>query len=180
MRLTDNADGYGAVTRWLHWGTAVLIGLMLLLGWGGEAVPEDMEEWLMSVHVSLGIAVLALAGLRIGWRLVNPSRPRSGTAMESRVAHWVQWLLLALLLALPVSGWLIVSANGFAPGFFGLFSLPPLVGQSEWLHEVGEEIHELLPWVLVGVLALHVAGALKHHLIDADGTLKRMLHAPTR
>lgn len=180
MQLRDSAEGYGAVTRWLHWGTAVLIALMLALGWGGEAVPEDMEEWLMSVHISLGIGVLAVALLRVGWRLVNPRRPKSGSALELKASRWVQWLLLALMVALPLSGWLIVSAAGFAPGFFGLFSLPPLVGESEWFHELGEEVHEILPWALVAALGLHVAGALKHHLIDADGTLRRMLHAPAR
>ncbi|MBA1148518.1 cytochrome b [Ectothiorhodospiraceae bacterium WFHF3C12] len=177
MQVRDNAERYGVVTRWLHWGTAALIALMLVLGWGAEVLPENVEESLMSVHVSVGIAVLALALLRVFWRIVNPRRPARPGGVEGKAARWVQRLLVAVLLALPLSGWLIVSAAGFGPGFFGLFTLPPLVGESEWLHEVGEEIHEILPWVLVTVLILHVAGALKHHFVDADGTLQRMLAA---
>lgn len=180
MQMKDTSEGYGTITRSLHWGTAALIALMLALGWGAEALPESLEEWLMSVHISLGIGILALAVLRIGWHLLNPRRPASGTEVERRLARGVQWLLVALLVALPLSGWLLVSSAGFAPGFFGLFTLPPLVGESELFHELGEEVHEILPWVLLTVLGLHVAGALKHHLIDADGTLRRMLHATAR
>ncbi len=177
MQLRDTTEHFGSVTRWLHWITAVLIALMLALGWGGELVSEAGEQWLMAVHISLGIAVLALAVARVIWRMTNTRRPSRDTDLFGRVATLVQWSLIALLVLIPLSGWLLVSASGHAPGFFGLFSLPPLVGESEGLHELGEEVHEVLPWVLVAVLALHVLGALKHHFVDADATLRRMLGA---
>lgn len=175
MQIKDSSESYGAVSRGLHWGTAVLVALMLLLGWGAELGSEALEEWLMGVHVSLGIAVLALTAARVIWRFANRRRPPLPAGLEGLVARSVHWLLVALLLALPFSGWLLVSAAGFAPDFFGLFALPRLVEESEWLHELGEEVHESLPWVLVAALLLHVAGALKHHLLDGDATLRRML-----
>jgi cytochrome b561 len=177
MQVRDSLSSYGPITRWLHWLTAALIAIMLGLGWGAEAFPEETRRALMSVHISLGIAVLALAVARLGWRLLNPARPPREANATGRLATLVQWGLIGLLFILPLTGWLLVSGSGHAPDFFGLFSLPPLVGKSEMLHELGEEIHEALPWVLVGVLGLHVLGASKHHLVDGDGTLRRMLRA---
>lgn len=176
MQLRDNVNDYGSVTRWLHWLTAGLIVIMLALGWGRELFPEGGERAIMSVHIGLGIAVLGLAVVRLAWRLLNPKRPPRDPGLAGRVATVVQWSLIALLLLLPLTGWLLVSGGGHVPSFFGLFSLPALVGKSELWHEVGEGIHETLPWALVGVLALHALGALKHHLVDRDVTLTRMLH----
>ncbi|HKJ95554.1 MAG TPA: cytochrome b [Gammaproteobacteria bacterium] len=177
MQLRDNAVSYGTVTRWLHWGTATLIVMMLALGWGRELFSEDAERALMSVHISLGIAILALAAARVAWRLMNPRRPPREADLTGRLATAVQWSLLALLLLMPLTGWLLVNGAGHVPGFFGLFSLPSLVGKSESMKELSEGIHETLPWVLVGVLALHILGALKHHYFDRDATLRRMVRA---
>ncbi|HSH43120.1 MAG TPA: cytochrome b/b6 domain-containing protein, partial [Arenicellales bacterium] len=118
MQIKDTAESYGAVTRWLHWGTAILIALMLALGWGAEVFPETTEEWLMSVHISLGIALLALGLARLGWGIANTRRPAHPAGIQGKAASWVQWLLVALLLALPLSGWLLVAAAGFSPDFF--------------------------------------------------------------
>ncbi|WP_435105357.1 cytochrome b [Arhodomonas sp. AD133] len=180
MQLRDTNEHYGSVTRWLHWVTAALIAIMLALGWGGELVSEAGEQWLMPVHIGLGIAVLALGVVRVLWRVANTRRSPRDTGLFGRVATLVQWTLIALLVLIPLSGWLVVSASGHAPSFFGLFALPPLVGESEGFHELGEEVHEILPWVLVTVLALHVLGALKHHFVDADTTLRRMLGSTLR
>lgn len=175
MQIRDTARHYGIVTRWLHWLTAAGIAVMLAIGWGAELLPDAAEGSLMGVHIGLGIAVLGLGLARIAWRVVNRRRPSRPTGPQGWMATAVQWALVALLVIVPLSGWLLLSAEGHAPSFFGLFSLPRLVGAGEGIEEFAEEAHEVLPWVLLGVLALHVLGALKHHIVDGDDTLRRMV-----
>lgn len=177
MQLRDTPSDYGTVTRWLHWLTATAIVLMLAIGWFAGSFPESTERTLMGFHVSLGVGVLGLGILRLLWRAANRNRPPRDADVLGRFATLVQWALIALLVIIPLSGWLMASAGGHTPGFFGLFSLPPLVAESDALHEFGEEVHEILPWILVGVLALHVVGALKHHYVDRDATLQRMVRS---
>ncbi|WP_440997503.1 cytochrome b [Arhodomonas sp. SL1] len=180
MQLMDSQADYGSLTRTLHWLTAALIAAMLLLGWFMEELPESMEETAVGLHISLGVSVLALGVLRLAWRLANRRTPAHDTGLLGAVAVAVQWALVTALIVLPLSGWLLVSSGGHSVEFFGLFTLPPLTGASESLHELGEEAHELLAWVLVGLLVVHIVGALKHHLLDGDDTLRRMLRATAR
>jgi len=179
MHALDTRDTYGLITRSLHWATAAAIAVMLTIGWGAELLPKPAEELAMGLHISLGIGVLALGFARLGWWAVNRERPPHEPGLFGTVARLVQWSLMALLVIIPLSGWLLVSASGHTPGFFGLFHLPRLVPSGEELHELGEDVHETLPWVLLAVLGLHVLGALKHHYLDGAATLRRMLRAGT-
>jgi len=177
MAARDTRNAYGFITRYLHWATAAAIAVMLAIGWSADALPKSFKGPAMGFHISLGVAVLALGLARLGWRVSNRERPARPAGPTGPLARAAQWTLIALLVIMPLSGWMLVSASGHVPGFFGLFHLPPLVPTGDALRHLGKEVHETLPWVLVAVLALHVLGALKHHYLNGDDTLRRMLHA---
>ena len=94
---------------------------------------------------------------------------------QERIASLTHLALYALLLAMPLSGWILNSASGFPLQWFGLFNLPAITGKDHDLHELTEELHELLFWSLVSLALVHAAAAFYHHLFQHDATLARML-----
>ncbi|MFN3936627.1 MAG: cytochrome b/b6 domain-containing protein [Gemmobacter sp.] len=182
--LGNGALRYGPVARGLHWATAGLILLAFPLGLVAEALPWGTEAELarkaalFSVHKTVGVAALAAGLIRLLWALVQP-RPVPLNP-ERRVERWlaetVHWALYAALVAVPLSGWVHHAASeGFAPILWPLGQGLPLVPKSVALSEAAGTLHRSFVWILLALVALHVAGALKHHLIDRDATLMRML-----
>lgn len=167
---------YGRISRWLHWSMAALILVVLALGLTVEELGESPRGTaLMGWHQSLGVLVLALAALRLLWRLANPPPPPLGGALSRRLAPLMHWSLYALMIAQPLSGWLLVQAEGHQLALFGALELPALVAESETLEEILEGVHGTV-WMLLALAVLgHAAAALKHHLVDRDATLIRML-----
>ncbi|MEK0083721.1 cytochrome b [Benzoatithermus flavus] len=180
MLVKDSRSGYGLVSIALHWSSAFLVAALVWLGWTFTELPRGPErDALAALHISLGFLALFLAAARLGWRLAcgmpaaASSRPR---VLEERLARIVHRLLLAVLLLLPLTGILTVAATGRTPMPFGLPVPIPLVPQSPLLHEVGETLHVVMAnFLLLPLVGLHVLGALKHHLLDRDATLRRML-----
>ncbi len=182
---------FGAVAQTLHWLIAGLIVLQYVLAElaeeAGVARKTDpsaaMEQLiLMARHKSFGITILALAILRLGWRLAHPPPPWPPTmpkwqVIGARVSHWGFYALLFLM---PITGWLASSAENYPVSWFGLVQLPDFVGPDEGLAHDLEEIHETLFNVLVVFAVVHVGAALKHHFIDKDDVLRRMLPWPGR
>lgn len=162
----------------LHW----LIAIAVIVNWriaeAGEhaAMPEKME--IMNQHKALGMIILALTVLRLGWRLANRPPALAGTlkTWEAHLARAVHLLFYILLIGLPLGGWLANSAFGQGVSIFGLFTVPALPIASN--PDLGERIfglHAAGGTVMLALIALHIAGALKHQLIDRDGNLYRML-----
>lgn len=192
MPRHNTAQSYGSVTRTIHWLTALMIAAMFALGiiatrlahriTAAEGTPSDaLISWaklLFSTHKTLGIALFALALLRILWALRQP-RPgllNGDNRLESHLATTVHWLLYGSLVMVPLSGWVHHAAStGFAPIWWPLGQGLPFVPKDVGLSEIAGTLHYLLQWVLAGAIGLHVAGALKHHVIDRDATLRRML-----
>jgi cytochrome b561 len=176
--LRNTEDTYGSVTRVLHWLMALLIIAMLLCGFfmGDFGRDDPLRPLLYSLHKSTGTLLLVLITLWLGWTLINP-RPRILTHMvlENQLAKVVKIGLYLLMLALPLSGYLLVASGVSSKPFefFGLFPLPK-VTPNDWLHETAEELHGDLPWVAVALIGLHIVGALKRQFIVRDGTLTRM------
>lgn len=174
--LRNTTDSYGLVSRTLHWLLAALLLAVLVLG----LVVEDMAKGplraaTMNWHQSLGFLVLVLVAVRLLWRLVNPLPQPLGAGLAGRLAVLMHWVLYALMIAQPLSGWLLIQAEGHELALFGRMPLPALVAESEVLEEVMEALHGGI-WVVLATAALgHVAAALKHHFIDRDRTLTRML-----
>jgi cytochrome b561 len=179
MIIKDSDTGYGLVSIALHWSMAILIAAMIGLGWTFEDLPRGPERALyVGLHVSFGLLFLVLAVARLGWRAASgmPEPARQGSPLLERAARIVHRLLLLAMIVLPLSGLLLVASGGRTVQFFGLPVPLLFVPESHGLHEVAEVVHKAgANLVLLPLLALHVLGALKHHLVDRDGTLRRML-----
>lgn len=184
MTLSNSARHYGAVARSLHWLTALLILASIGLGLYADSLPTDGAEALaakvqaFSIHKTLGIAAFGAAVLRILWALTQP-RPapiHPDRRAETFAADLVHWALYAAMILMPLSGWVHHAAvEGFAPILWPFGQGLPFVPKSETVAEAAGSLHWLMSKLLIASVALHVAGALKHALIDRDGTLSRML-----
>lgn len=184
MTLANRSDRYGSVAKTFHWLVAALILTQWPLGWIAATWPMqsqgeiDTKVWLFSLHKTLGLAIFAVALLRILWALTQP-RPgllNADRPLEAGLAATVHWLLYASLVLVPLSGWLEHSAaEGFAPHWWPFGQALPFVPRDPALATLFATWHLVFVWLLAGALALHVTGALKHHLIDRDATLRRML-----
>lgn len=185
MTISDTtSQRYTRVAVGLHWLIALIVIGNLI---GGLTVDTFLDSadtamvalgrTIMGFHKALGLSVIALTLVRIGWRLANPPPPLPShmTPMERRLARLTHLAFYALLLALPLTGWALAS-TGKVPApisIFGLFAMPPLPLPAA-LHATAGEGHELLGWVMVAMLALHVLAAVKHQWFDRDNLLARM------
>ncbi len=191
MSLRDTTDSYGSVTRLIHWLTALLILVDWPLGLYSHTLAENLgtvapdqqaayvarTATLFSVHKTIGVTVLFLSVLRILWALTQkrPGLINGDHRLEAMAASVVHWLLYICIIALPLTGWIHhASTSGFAPILWPFGQSLPFVPQSETVSAVFSGLHWAFAWTLLGVLVLHVAGALKHHVIDRDATLRRM------
>lgn len=172
MAWRNTAQKYGIIGQALHW--LVVLGIIASY-FIAEAAENEEAGGLMELHRSVGITILTLAALRLLWRLVDraPPWPAGMATHERLIARTVHAVFYLLLFALPVTGWMISSAEGDPVHWFGLVELPGLsVGASE---DTLEELHEVLFNVLVALAALHALAALKHHFWDRDRVLRSML-----
>ena len=184
MALTNTAQRYGGVTKTFHWVTALLILTQLPLGLYANDLPYDTAEqlarkaWFFSLHKTLGVTVFFLALGRIIWALNQP-RPgllNADKKLESFAAETVHWLLYGALVIVPLSGWIShAAATGFAPIWWPFGQGLPLIPKSVGVEHLFGEVHEVAVKGLLAALVLHIAGALKHHFVDRDPTLRRML-----
>jgi len=128
-------------------------------------------------HKSIGLTILGLAVIRLAWRSLNPSPPLPGDLKphERLLARFSHAALYVLIIALPLTGWIMSSARGFPISWFNLVQLPDFVGKSKVLYGAMVVTHATLAIGLIAVLALHVAAALRHHFVLRDDTLRRML-----
>lgn len=178
MRWRNSPERWGALAQTLHWTIALgVIGLVVVGLWMDELPNTPTKLEVYALHKSVGITVLALVLLRLAWRLIDqrPPLPPGMPAWERVLAGVTHGLLYLLLLVMPISGWLYNSAANFPLRWFGLFGLPALSGPDRALKALAHEIHETGFYVLAALFMLHVAGALKHHFLDRDPTLARML-----
>lgn len=162
----------------LHW----LIALMLfgMFGFGLYMVelplsPQKLKFY--SYHKWTGVTVFLLVLARLAWRITHrpPALPAGMPAWQVKAAKAGHHLLYLLMVIVPLSGWLMSSAKGFQTVWFGVLPLPDLLAKDEALGEALLLTHRLLNWFFMLVVAGHVAAALKHHFIDRDGLLSRML-----
>ena len=180
MTWKNTRDRWGPVSQLLHWLIVLLIlgqGTVGLLMTEMRNSPDKIE--LYALHKSVGLTLLALVALRLAWRLYagSPLAVAGMPRWQARIASLTHGLLYALLLALPLTGWLLNSAAGFPLQWFGLFNLPDIAATDHDLHELAEEAHGLLFWTLVVVALVHAGAAIHHHLFLRDATLARMLPA---
>ena len=169
---------YTKTAKALHWLMAALLFGLLGIGFYMHDLPLSPEKLqLYSWHKWAGVTAFLLVAFRLFWRLAHrpPALPASMPKRMQFAAHAGHLLLYVLMIAIPLSGWLMSSAKGFQTVYFGVLPLPDLVGKDKELGDLLKEAHEALNFGLLVLVGLHVAGALKHHLIDKDATLRRML-----
>lgn len=166
---------YGVPARVLHWLIAPLLAVMAALGWYMMSIEKLPESgWYFDLHKSLGIGMFALIVLRLLWRITHPPQPLPARvpAWQVRVASVTQRLLYVLMVAVPCAGisGAVLSEDGLA-----LFGVPlPRLAANHDVSELFFTVHGVLIWGLIGLVVVHVAGALKHLLIDRDGVFRRM------
>jgi cytochrome b561 len=169
---------YSGVAMLLHWVIAIAVIVNWRLAESAHEGPREAAGALMSTHKAIGMTILLLTVLRLIWRLAHPSVVRTPNLKpwERVLAKTVHVTFYVLLLGLPLLGWVASSSFGKSIDWFGVFQIPTLpVAHNEHAGETLFDIHHTLGGAMVWLIALHVAGALKHTVIDRDGTLWRML-----
>jgi cytochrome b561 len=173
----QSALHYSRVAMWFHWIIAALVAINLFLGFYHEDFGRDTRAWMMFIHKATGMTILGLSIARLLWRLGHRPPPfdQALHPIEALLARITHWLFYVLMIVIPVSGWILSSTSDRPVDFFGLFEIGTLpVSRSEDTHEAFEEIHEILAKVMLGLIALHILGALKHHLQGHRHMIGRM------
>lgn len=170
---------YGAVAILMHWSVAILIiGLFAMGIWmRGLGYYDPWYQQAPLLHKSLGLLVFFILLFKLLWRVYDPA-PQPEASLKnwehqlSRLMHAALYLLPFIIIG---SGYLISTADDQGVAFFDLFELPPLFSAFEHQEDIAGEVHEILSWVTIVFVVLHALAALKHHLIDKDATLNRMV-----
>lgn len=167
---------YGALAVILHWLLALLIAGLIGLGWYMMTIEDEPgADWYFNLHRSVGLLVLALVVVRMAWRAKHrPAElPASLPPWQVKLASVTQWLLYTCMAVMPLTGFTGASLSKSGVAFFGL-ALPRWAAPNHDLAEQFFTIHSATAWVLVGLVALHAAGGLKHLFINRDRVFQRM------
>ncbi|MBL8540447.1 MAG: cytochrome b [Burkholderiales bacterium] len=169
---------YGGVAVFLHWLIAILVFVLIGLGWYMVDIPRNTPEraYFFNLHKSIGLTTFVVIALRVAWRLthVPPQLPSSLKQWEAVLAAWTHKLLYACLLVMPVSGYVASNFTKFGVKYFGI-ELPPWGPENKVLYGIFNATHVVTSYVFVALIVLHVAAAFKHLLIDRDDVFRRML-----
>lgn len=182
MKAPTLEASWSGVAKFLHWLVALLVFTQFALGWLASSwhmspTKLDLFVW----HKSNGMLILMLVVLRLMWRLVAPAPPlpASMPTWERAAAHASHALLYLVMLGMPLSGWVVNSASGVPFRIFRLVPLPAIVGPDEGVADIASLVHFSLGLLLAALLLVHVAAALRHHFIQRDNVLRRMLPGRT-
>lgn len=178
MPLRNTTARWGSLAQLFHWVIVVLILVQFVLATQYNNLPLGMAKLgVIARHKSVGITIFGLALLRLAWRLLNPTPelPNTLKPYERVLARITHFALYAIILLMPLTGWIMSSARNFPVSWFGLVQLPDLVGRNRAVYDFMHTTHDILAGTLIAVAALHVLAALKHHFILKDDTLVRML-----
>lgn len=169
---------YDSVAILLHWTVAlVIIGNFALGIYMHELALTPWKLKLYSWHKWAGVSVFLLVALRLAWRATHtpPPLPESMPAWQKAAAHGGHHALYMLMFAVPVTGWLMSSALGVQTVYFGVLPIPDLLSKDKALGDVLKAVHEFLNFGMAAIVLGHAGAALKHHYLDRDGILSRML-----
>lgn len=179
MSIRNTSTHYGSVSIAIHWLVALAVfGLFGLGYWMVDLTYyHDWYKKAPDIHRSIGMLLLAVMVFRVVWKLANrtPAAPAGHKRWEVISAHAAHSLLYLLIFVAMISGYLVSTAGGSGISVFGWFDVPSVTGQVKRMEETAGTVHYWSTWAIVVLAALHAAGALKHHFIDRDNTLRRML-----
>ena len=176
--MAEPRNRYSTVSLVLHWLIAALVVTQIGLIWAHEASEGPISREFVTLHKSVGLSILVLTLVRLGWRIANPAIPLPAETprWQKLLARGNHVLFYVLLLAMPLVGWAASSAAGRDIVWFGLFNWPllPIGGGREMAGNL-MDVHETAAKLLIFLVVLHVIGALKHQFIDRDNVLHRMI-----
>lgn len=169
---------YTGVAIGLHW----LIGLAILVSLGVGLYMVDLslsptKLRLYSWHKWAGVTIFSLVLIRCLWRITHPAPPLPDAmpTWQRVTAEGTHYLLYALMIAIPLTGWLMSSAKGFQTVYFAVLPIPDLLNKNTALGETLNLVHRYLNYLMIAIIGAHIGAALKHHFIDKDDILRRML-----
>jgi len=172
------AERYTRTAILLHWLIALLIFTAFPLGIYMHDLPFSPDKLkLYSWHKWIGVSIFLLAIVRLTWRATHlpPALPEAMAGWEKFAARAVHFSLYALIIIIPLSGWLMSSAKGFQTVWLGVLPLPDLLSKNKELGDWLKEAHEILNFLILSLVLAHIGAALKHHFIERDSILSRML-----
>ena len=169
---------YTGIAMGLHW----LIGFMILVSLGVGLYMVDLtlspqKLRLYSWHKWTGVTIFMLVLMRCAWRLTHavPPLPLHLPRWQRAIAESTHYFLYALMIFIPLTGWLMSSAKGFQTVYFGVLPIPDLLDKNKELGETLGLVHKYLNYTMIGFVIAHIGAALKHHVVDKDDILRRML-----
>lgn len=176
--MDDRPTGYGTTARMLHWLVAVLIMAMIPVGllMAREGLNRGLGDALYLFHKNVGSLLLVIVVLRLVWRLTHPPQPLpvSLPVWQRRAAGLTHLGLYALILVMPLSGYVRVRAGGYPIEALDALGLPVLIPKSKALADAASNLHEMAAWALIALLALHIAATMHHALIRRDAVWSRI------
>lgn len=178
MSLRNTENSFGSIAKFFHWLIALcIIGLIIVGLTMVNITDKPLKMQIFNYHKLFGLTVLALVILRILWRWVNivPKLPASMPRWEFALESAVKFALYFCILLMPISGWIFSSAAGYYPHIGNIVFAAPGIPKSKAIAEFFKQVHITTAWVLIGLLVLHILGALKHHFINKDNILRRMM-----
>ena len=179
MNFLNTKKKFGSISKLFHWIVSILMISMLVMGLVMTRMDRSaFRVELYGIHKSLGLTLLILIVARLLWRLINrvPTYPESIPKWEQTFARIGHWVLYLIILAMPLSGWLMSTATGHAPDFWhwGAWAMPG-INANKTLAKTANQYHEILAYAVIVLVSLHVLMALKHHYLGKNNILRRML-----
>ena len=177
--IGNTSNGWGSISRWLHWILALTIIGMIGFGWWMNHIPARSDRFFYrSIHADIGYVILLLTVLRLVWRLVNPTptMPAETSRWQKVAAHVSHGALYLAVIVVTLLGW--AHSGAHKPNYadwFGLFKVPQFTTENRDAARFFEHWHIWLAYVLIGLVALHILAAIYHHVIKRDGIVARMV-----
>ncbi|MBX2839446.1 MAG: cytochrome b [Gammaproteobacteria bacterium] len=178
MSFKNTLNQFGWVSRSIHWITAVLVLVVLVMGfWLTRAELSLATIAYFGYHKTIGFVVLVLFVVRVVWHRYSPvpKSVESDSDLQNKLAHLVHRLFYCMLIAMPLSGWIASSATGIDSVIFNRWTVWSIAPTSEAIADFGFAVHAMLGKALAGLVVLHVCGAMYHAFVLRDGTLRRMI-----
>ena len=177
MKYNKKVTKYSTGSKFFHWLIFIIVTLMLSGSFFLDDLPNSYQGTAFMIHKSFGLTILFLMLARMLWIIHSgkPSLPATVSRCDKILSRIVQYSLYLFLIAQSLSGWIMSVAANKVPSFFGLYNVPLPIQPNKILAGFMDNTHKLIPWILIGLIVLHIAGALKHHFIDKDNVLKSML-----
>lgn len=176
MAIRNTTSNYGSVSKFFHWTVFILVTLMLCFGFFLHLLPSTMKATSYNLHKLTGLGILLLMILRSIWTIINPkpTLPKTVPLWEVASARISHLLLYVLLLIMPLSGWIMASAANKPPVLLGQRLMLPIYPHHQLKHMMNQA-HEIIAWLIIITISIHICAALRHHFVLKNNVLKRML-----